>query len=151
MRREFLLKYGIRFNHLICVNDRSFFWESMLKAQCVVFTRDMLVHYRINLGSSLVSGRIRNFSCHFESYKIVNELCIGLPNDIWQCVLNAELLDMSHWVEQSLCTEYADGIQIMVKQFIETLDYSLWGGNFEGMRWYKRLSRLLSNRFLTEL
>ena len=150
VRREFLIEHGIRFNNLVCVNDRSFFWETMLKSNRIIFARDFLLHYRTNLQTSLVAGRIRNFSCHFESYKIVDELCRELPQKVRRCVLNAELLDMAHWMEQSAATQYADDTRSMVGQFIDALDSGPWGGRIEMAPWFQRISRLLNNRFWTE-
>ena len=145
-RCGFLQEQGIFFNDLVCVNDRSFFWETMLKAQCVVFTRDMLVHYRTGLSGSLVGGRVRNFSCHLESYRMVSGLCGGLPPGIQRRVLNSELLDMAHWVERGAETEYAGEIRLMVRQFLDTMDRSPWGGRIERTRWYRRIERVLGTR-----
>lgn len=139
VRREFLIENRIRFNSLVCVNDRSFYWETVLKAERAVFTKDFLIHYRINLGSSLVGNRIRNFSCHFDSYRLVSALCEDLPKAARRRVLNAELLDMAHWAEQAAGTEYAGGIQEMLGQFLSTMDRSPWDGRIEGTRWYRRL------------
>lgn len=140
IRRRFLVEKGIRFNSLICVNDRSFFWETMLKAERVAFTKDFLIHYRTNLETSLVGSRIRNFSCHFESYRLVSALCEDLPKAARRRILNAELLDMAHWAEQAEGTEYAGGIQEMLGQFLSTMDRSPWNGKIEGTRWYWRMS-----------
>lgn len=141
VRRGFLLKHGIRFNDLICVNDRSFFWETMLKAERVVFARDLILHYRTHVTHSLVGGRLRNFYCHFESYRMVSGLCGDLPPNVQRCVLNAELLDMAHWVEQSVGTEYAGEIQNMLEKFFSAMDYSPWAGRVEGTKWYRRMKR----------
>lgn len=147
VRREFLMNNGIRFNSLVCVNDRSFYWETVLKAERIVFTKDFLIHYRINLDSSLVGNRIRNFFCHFESYRLVCALCENLPNASRRCILNAELLDMVHWAERSADTEYAEGIWEMLKQFLATMDRSPWDGRIEGTRWRRRLERTLNTYF----
>lgn len=124
VRREFLLNQGIRFNSLACVNDRSFFWETMLKAQKIVFIKDFLIHYRTNLETSLVGNRIRNFSCHFESYRLISALCEDLPKAARRRVLNAELLDMAHWAERSAGTAYAGEIREMLEQFLSDMSRS---------------------------
>ena len=144
VRRGVLLEQGIRFNRLVCVNDRSFFWETMLKAQRVVFTRDLLVHYRTNVGNSLVGGRLRHFDCHFESYQIISGLCAGLPPKIRRCVLNAELLDMAHWAERSAGTEYAGEVREKLEEFLNTMDCGPWGRRVERTRWHQRIKGALS-------
>lgn len=139
VRREFLIENGIRFNSLVCVNDRSFFWETMLKSDRIILAKDFLIHYRTNLDTSLVGSRIRNFSCHFESYRLVNALCESLPKRDRRRILDAELLDMAHWANQSAGTEYTGEIQEMLKQFLNTMDRSPWNGRIEGARWYWRM------------
>ena len=139
VRREFLLENGIRFNDLVCVNDRSFFWETVLKAQRIIFSRDFLICYRTNLETSLVGGRIRNFSCHFASYRLVSALCKDLPERDRRRILDAELLDAAHWAKRSAGTEYAGEIQQMLGQFLDTMDRSPWNGKVEGTRWYRRM------------
>lgn len=139
VRREFLIENGIRFNGLVCVNDRSFFWETVLKAERIVFTKDFLIQYRTNLETSLVGSRIRNFSCHFESYRLVSALCEGLPRRDRRRILNAELLDIAHWAKRGAGTEYAGEIQEMLKQFLSTMDRDPWNGRIEGTLWYRRL------------
>jgi len=141
VRRKFLLENGIRFNSLPCVNDRSFFWETVLKAERIVFTRDFLIHYRTNMETSLVGRRIRNFSCHFKSYRLVSGLCKGLTNRERRRILDSELLDIAHWAEQSVGTEYENEIRRALEQFLDTMDRGPWNGRIEGTRWYQRLYR----------
>ena len=138
-RREFLLENHIRFNPLLCVNDRSFFWETVLKARRIVFSRETLVCYRMHQTDSLVSGRVRNFACHFASYELVETLCGGQPDRIRRRILGAELLDLANWLEQSIGTEYAGRNLEMVRRFVRSMDRGPWKGNIEKTRWYRRL------------
>ncbi|MBD5161022.1 MAG: glycosyltransferase [Oscillibacter sp.] len=139
VRRQFLLERDIQFNDLLCVNDRSFFWETVLKAERIVFSRELLIHYRTNISSSLVGGRIRNFFCHLESYRLVSALCGDLPDRERRRILDAELLDIAHWAERSADTEYAGEVQMMLRQFLDSMDRRPWNGRIEGTRWYRRL------------
>lgn len=143
VRRGFLFENKIRFNNLVCVNDRSFFWETVLKAKRIVLIRDFLVHYRTNLDTSLVGGRIRNFACHFESYRLVRIMCASLPKRDRRRILDAELLDMAHWAEQGAVTEYAGEIRIMLRQFLGGIDSSPWNMRIESTVWYRRITRML--------
>lgn len=142
VRRGFLLENGIRFSGLACVNDRPFFWETVLKAQRIVFARDFLIHYRTNLGTSLVGRRIQNFACHFESYQLVGALCEDLPQRDRRHILDAELLDLAHWAARGAGTEYAGEIREMLTRFLDSMDRGPWDGRIEGTRWYRKLDRL---------
>lgn len=117
-RREFLVENGIHFNDLICVNDRSFYWETVLKAKRIAFSKTDLLLYRMNMNSSLVGGRIRNFECHFFSYKIVNKFTKSLPASVRGSILSAELLDIANWFEVGSGTEFGDKLTQITRDFI---------------------------------
>ena len=138
-KREFLLKEQIRFNNLVCVNDRSFFWETVLKAERIAFSRTVSVLYRMNLSNSLVGNRLHHFDCHFKSYQLVSRLCSNQPKKYQRCILNGELLDLSNWLEQAITTESREVILEDTKKFIYEIDKSPWDGNIEKTKWYKRI------------
>lgn len=142
VKREFVQKNKIRFNDLICVNDRSFFWESMLKADSISFSRHYLIQYRTNISSSLVAGRIKNFDCHFRSYSIVNRMTENLQPEIRRVILNAELLDIAHWLEKAASTDMRANVVELTRSFEKKLDTSLWGNRAEKTNWYKRFAEV---------
>lgn len=139
VKREFIQKNKIRFNDLICVNDRSFFWETMLRSDFISFSRHYLIQYRTNISQSLVGGRIRNFDCHFKSYDTVAKLTENCPRRVRRCLLGAELLDIAHWLEAGRKTEYASQLEKEIEIFLEYMDKSLWGGKIEKTKWFRRI------------
>ena len=148
-RRNFLIERGIRFNSLICVNDRSFYWESILKAKTVVFSGTFLVNYRTNINTSLVGRRIKNFSCHFKSYGLVDKISSAMPLKMRRNILDAEMFDMAHWLEKSAETEYFDDIVQMMSEFLRSTDKTVWN-NIGRCGWYKRIAPLIENPQSTE-
>lgn len=139
-RREFLTENGIRFNDLICVNDRSFYWESLLKAKRIAFSKTELLLYRMNMSTSLVGGRIKNFGCHFSSYELIEKLLTGQPDKIRRCILDGELLDIANWVEKSRGTDWEDRVAAQVGEFIAAMDRRAWNGTVENTGWYMRIN-----------
>ncbi|HBH94756.1 MAG TPA: hypothetical protein DDX91_03335, partial [Ruminococcaceae bacterium] len=140
-KRSFLIDNKIRFNSLVCVNDRSFFWESVLKAGTIVFSKVFLVHYRTNINTSLVGRRIKNFSCHFKSYELVYKASGALPPKMRRSILDAEMFDMAHWLEQSAGTEYFAQTVEMMSEFLNNMDKTVWN-NIGRCVWYKRIAPL---------
>lgn len=120
-RRQFLLDNCILFNDLVCVNDRSFYWESMIKAERIVLSKEQLVFYRTNMSSSLVGSRIKNFDCHFKSYDLVCKQVKLLPQNMRRIVLRAELRDIAHWFEKAKETEYKDSVSVELERFSSML------------------------------
>ena len=141
-RRGFLLENGIRFNSLICVNDRSFFWESILKADRIAFSRTPLLLYRMNLPGSLVGNRLRHFECHFRSYELVSGICHDLPVKCRRSILDAEMLDMANWYESAANTPLAPQIRQQVDGFLETMELDPWNGHVNDTKWYKRMKNV---------
>lgn len=139
-RREFLLENKIEFNHLKCVNDRSFFWEIVLKAKRIGFSRVCAISYRMNLPGSLIGTRIRNFECHFQSYRMVEQLCRDLPDRYRRCILNGELLDLANWLEQGMKTPLGAELEKQIRRFLETMDKSPWNGRINETKWYRRIN-----------
>lgn len=137
-RREFLVENNIKFNDLICVNDRSFYWESMVKAEAIAFSKTELVCYRTNLSASLIGNRIKNFDCHFKSYEIVSEHVKNCPDKIQRCILNAELLDIAHWLEKAAGSEIYYEIKKKTSEFASSMDTKLWGESVKKTNWYRR-------------
>lgn len=144
-RRQFLLDNGIAFNSLICVNDRSFFWETIIKAKKIILSNIRLLNYRVNIGNSLIGSRIKHFDCHFKSYEFVYKLTEGLPKEQRRCILNGELLDMAHWLEVSANTENFEEIKTNLLFFFDKLDRSIWDGKITKMKWFKRSIALLES------
>ena len=98
-RRSLLMDKNIRFNQLVCVNDRSFFNEVTVAADTILITNQPIVRYRINNSASLMGRRARNFSCQFASYEIVKEQCekYKLSAEAKRIVLDRELADVFLW------------------------------------------------------
>lgn len=140
-RRTFLTEKGIRFNDLVCVNDRSFYWETVLKAERIAFSKTELLLYRMNMSSSLVGSRIKNFDCHFGSYRLIERMLADQPEGIRRSILNGEMLDIANWAEQSRRTEYADAVAAQIADFISGMDRSPWGGSIAGEKWYVRINK----------
>ena len=115
-RFEFLRRNGLRFNDLVCVNDRT------------------------NIGSSLVGSRIRNFDCHFKSYAQIYEMSRSLPPRMRRDLLNGEMLDIANWLEVGSGTEYGARITAETREFIASMDASPWDGHIERTKWYKRIN-----------
>ena len=143
VRRSLLMEHNIRFNDLLCVNDRSFFWDCVLHAERIRFSKTDLLYYRTHMSSSLVGGRIRHFECQFRSYELVCGLCGDLPPRMRRSLLNGELLDLASWLEQGVQTPLAPQIRQQTRAFLSHLDLTPWAGNIRHTRWYRRISAAL--------
>ena len=143
VRRELVLREGLRFNGLRCVNDRSFFWDSVVKARRIVLADVFVLRYRTHLSTSLIGSRLRCFDCHFRSYALVERTVAPFPRRVQRCVLGGEMHDIANWLEQSCGTELEASIAALCRDFVRGVDKSPWRGDPSRTKWYKRMRRTL--------
>lgn len=98
-KRSFLTDNDIRFNHLYCVNDRSFFVETCVKGSRMMLARIDIVKHRTNVGTSLAAKRLEHFDCQFESYKLMKKICDEnhVSERVRFRILDSEMYDMINW------------------------------------------------------
>lgn len=146
VRRRLLMAHDIRFNDLVCVNDRSFFWDCVLHAESIRFSKTDLLYYRTHMSASLVGGRIRHFQCQFRSYELVYALSRDLPSRMRRSLLNGELLDLASWLEQGIQTPLAPQIRQQTRAFLAQMDTTPWNGAIRHTRWYRRIHAALDHK-----
>lgn len=92
--REFLITNQIKFDDLICSNDRAFYIHVLLCAAKIAIINEYLIHYRVNNNASLVGEtRIKNFDCHFRSFENIWALVKDENNEIKKMILDISLRD----------------------------------------------------------
>lgn len=96
-RKSFLEAHSIRFNHLRCSNDRSFYIACLLNAQRLMVTRKAAVRYRVGQAGSLVGQRSNHFENQIESYYIVRGLCRNAAPGLAQYIMEQELNNIFGW------------------------------------------------------
>lgn len=121
--REFLINNHIRFNDLICVNDRSFYVKVICSAKRVFLLDDYGVYHQIHNKKSLMGIRHLHFDCHLISYKIIQDYLRNVDFCTKQQILGKELTDLLYWY-QELDNTHKEKWRDKVKQFLKTLCFS---------------------------
>lgn len=124
-RRQFILDNNIQFNSLRCVNDHSFFVHCLIKAKRFMVVDTVIAYYRTGLSDSLIGKKINHYNCQLESYRIVRELCEGLPEKHKHAVLERELDAVFGWYQQ-ICDKgaHSDALDDMLQGFVDSFDTS---------------------------
>ena len=158
-KRTFLIDNNIKFNNLICCNDRSFYAELKAKAQRVMFVNYNIIYHFVNNPDSLVGMRFNHFDVHFDSYKIIENAVSELQDEYKYRILCAELDDLVSWLDRALFTVKDDivltNILEQAKAFFNSLDISFFEKTAEQLninlnnRWYYRYCEMevLSERY----
>lgn len=142
IRREFAIKNNILFNNLYCVNDRSFYFASIVKAQRIMFVHEFVIYYRQNNLNSLIGKRSQHYKCQFDSYEIIKTLAKDLPPVICRRMLGAELADICRWMCSFRSAPNWKDIRKDLDRFCKSLDMSLWPDNADSEPWKKQLQEL---------
>lgn len=72
-RRSFVQGLGIGFQGLRTTNDLFFVAASMLKAGCISYVGNVLIHHRVNMGGSLSVTREKSWDCFYKALKAVRD------------------------------------------------------------------------------
>lgn len=139
-KRSFLLENQIRFNHLFCVNDRSFFVDSCIKGKRMMLTRKNIVRHRTNVSGSLVAKRAQHFDCQFESYRIMKKMCDDnqVNEKVRFEILEHEMYDIFMWYRKFLEEGTAsDQLKQDMQEFLSGVDISYYEKHGKNSRWLK--------------
>lgn len=145
-RREFLLQNKLRFNSLMCVNDRSFYSEAIFCAKRILIADVFLVYYRVNNSDSLIGNRAKYFECHFQSYALIEKASKVLPEQVRRNYLENELYDICHWLKKLQNSEFRDSINNRTLKFLAELNTELWGGKAEETSWYRTIREIVGSK-----
>lgn len=138
-KREFILEKDLRFNNLVCVNDRSFYSEAVFTASKIWLTHEPIVRYRVNNSASLVGNRARNFHCEFDSWQLIMDQCAkyNIQGRELAIVMERELIDIFIWYRKyKKIPEISEEITSQTKAFAQRLDISPLEAFPPAFKWY---------------
>lgn len=95
-RTKFLQENNLFFNDYPCYEDIEFAFNVLIKSESICFIRDILLNYRYNNSSSLIS---KYYYLHndyvYKSYLTALELSSSLNEDLRECLMLSELGNMN--------------------------------------------------------
>ncbi len=139
-RREFLKNQDIRFDDLICAEDRSFYYALIRKAERILRIQSRLVIHRQNIATSLEGSdmRLRCFYVEFRSFENIWNDYKAEPEMIKRMILEAGIRDSVYYFMRALGTEYEQSVRKQMfeywRPYFPLLDDSIffkpWFGTF---------------------
>ena len=145
--RTFLIDNNIRFDHLICAEDRSFYFAVIYKAKRIAMVREYWIFHAINISSSLCGSDIRlaNFDVHFRSFEIIWDIFKDAEDNIKRELLVICMADSMYFYKKSIGTKYEESIKNQM--------YNGWAGYFSILgnsvlkqSWFKDFLAIVKDR-----
>ena len=98
-RRKFLVEHEIAFNHLYCVNDRSFYIRCITTAKKILVSSDKAVLHHVGMSTSLIGKRAEHFDCQRASLDIVHDQMVKdqIDERVFEKVMRFEFNDLLSW------------------------------------------------------
>ena len=141
--RSFLIDNDIRFDDLICANDRAFYFRMLSHATRIVIVQEYWMNYRINNRLSLVGEtRLKHFDCHFRSFEYVWELFVDAENETKSMILDIAIKDFFNFYHKAKNTVYEKGIKDALEKYLKSMDFTLMGEMLFQCSWYPEYLRL---------
>ena len=111
-RRSFLLEQEILFDDLICAEDRSFYYEVIIKAGRIFRIEDRLMLHRVYISTSLDGSEVRlqHFDVEFRSFERIWDLARDLPDDDKKQILESCISDSYSYYKHAVGTPYRESI-----------------------------------------
>ena len=122
-RRAFVLEKHCRFNHLRCVNDRSFWTKVMTNAERIMVARDRVTVHRENQDHSLVGNRAAHFDCQVESVRLTEKQLLedGISPEAVEVVMAQEYQDLVFWYRRfSADPERKAEMERMIREYMDS-------------------------------
>ena len=121
-RRAFVLEKNCRFNHLRCVNDRSFWTKVMTNADRMMIVRDRVTVHRISQDQSLVGKRSEHFDCQIESAQLTEHQLRedGVSPEAMGQIMQQEYVDLAVWYSRfSVNPEQKTEMDRQIREYLD--------------------------------
>ena len=145
--RKFLVDNGIFFDDLICAEDRSFYFEVIHAAKCIVRVPNRWLSHRVNNAMSLDGSdmRLEHFEVEAKSFERIWETVKDAPEDTKRMTLDACIADSLYFYRRTIGTEHEQAAGDLLYEFWEPY-IPVLGNELAASKWYETLHRIVINR-----
>jgi|GEM_PF-6803634 glycosyltransferase involved in cell wall biosynthesis len=126
-KRRVIIDNDLRYDEIVCANDRSFYFSLLQVADSIMVTKDILLYYRMNNKKSLVgTTRLVNFDAHFKAYRSTMAAYEGSSDRMKAMVANEAIVDFMKFFNDAN-QFYRLKIYFQINEFLNKTDMSFFG------------------------
>lgn len=147
-KRQFLIDNEIKFDEIVCANDRSFYIHVLLKASTIMVCNEYLHFYRINNTYSLIGEtRSQHFNCHFAAYETIRNICVDLDDNRKSMIIDISIKDFLNFYHKA-DEKYKVPIYLQLHNYFQTMDISPCQSRLKTFSWHEEYEAIRNSPFL---
>lgn len=124
-RRSLIVENDLRFDEIVCANDRTFHFSLLMCAGSIMICKEPLVYYRTNNSKSLVgTTRSKHYDAHFCAFSSTMSSIDNSKDEVKMMVLDECLIDMFRFYDKASII-YKPKIYYQLNRFFNSMDQSL--------------------------
>ncbi len=127
VRRKTIVENNLKYDEIVCANDRSFYFKLLLASKKIMIIPDYLLFYRINNSSSLVGEtRSKNFDCHFKSFESTYSTYKNQPVELQQIIIDIAIKDFFTFFNKA-DDKFKLPIFVQLYNYFQNMDLTVMG------------------------
>ena len=148
VRRKTILDNNLKYDEIVCANDRSFYFKLLTVSKKIKIIPDYLLFYRINNSGSLVGEtRSKNFDCHFKSFESTFEVYKNQPAEIQKMFIDITIKDFLNFFKKA-DDRFKLKIFVQLYNYFQKMDLSVFGEDLKPYSWNPDYQKIKNCRFL---
>lgn len=145
-KRSLIIDNHLKYDEIVCANDRTFHFSLVTHAQSIMVTRDLLLYYRINNTKSLIgTTRSKHYDAHFVAFRSTMSSCADEPPEIKRLLIDAAFIDLFKFYDKAHPV-YKKRIYRQLNEFFNEVDLSCFEGDYSRYTWAKRMDYIRDHR-----
>lgn len=145
-RRDLIVDNHLKFDEIVCANDRTFHFSLVTHARSIMVTRDIPLYYRINNTKSLIgTTRSKHYDAHFIAFRSTMSSCADEPPEIKRLLIDAAFIDLFKFYDKAHPV-YKRRIYRQLNEFFNEVDLSCFEGDYSRNTWADRMDYIRDHK-----
>ena len=145
-KRSLIIDNHLKYDEIVCANDRTFHFSLVTHARSIMVTRDLLLYYRMNNTKSLIgTTRSKHYDAHFIAFRSTMSSCSEEPPEIKRLLIDAAFIDLFKFYDKAHPI-YKRHIYRQLNEFFNNVDLSCFEGDYSKYTWAKRMDYIRDHK-----
>ena len=139
-RRDVIVENGLRYDEIVCANDRTFHFSLVKCCRSIMVCRDVLLYYRVNnMASTVGTNRSIHYDAHFAAYESTMSRYKDSPEEVRRMVADVCFVDFFIFFDKAE-PRFKERIYGQLHEFFNKVNLGFFHGSFSNYSWGKRMA-----------